>query len=88
MIASHSEVPHGGWWRGSHRPRWRAGGLVESALAAIRDWRQRRRARRQIAALDARVSHDIAICRCDPLDRNREQKERNAWLDTLGLPPF
>jgi hypothetical protein len=57
-------------------------------VAAIRDWRRRRRGRRQISALDARISRDIEICRGDPLDLHHEQKEREAWLDTLDFPPF
>jgi hypothetical protein len=87
MTAIHSQAPHDGWRRVSHRPR-RASRLVERALTAVRDWRRRRRDRLQIAALDARISRDAKICRSDPLDRDREQKERDAWLDTLGFPPF
>jgi hypothetical protein len=55
---------------------------------AVRDWRRRRRDSRQIAALDARISRDIETRRGDPLDLDREQKEREAWLDTLSFPPF
>ncbi len=87
MTAIHSQVPCGGWRRVWHRPR-RASRLVERALAAIRDWRKRRRDRLQIAALDARISRDIETCYGDPLDLDREQKEREAWLDTLSFPPF
>jgi hypothetical protein len=85
MTAIHSQVPYGGWRRVSRRPR-RTGRLVERALAAVRDWR--RRDRLQIAALDARISRDIETRRGDPLDPDREQKEREAWLDTLSFPPF
>jgi uncharacterized protein YjiS (DUF1127 family) len=87
MIAIHSRAPHGGWRRASNRPR-RAGRLVERALAAVRDWRRRRRDRLQIVALNARISRDIGICRGDPLDLDRGQRERDAWLDTLSFPPF
>ena len=87
MTAIHSQAPHGGWRRVSHRPQ-RASRLVERALSAVRDWRRRRRDRLQIAALDARISCDIEICRSDPLDLDRDQKERDAWLDTLRFPPF
>jgi hypothetical protein len=87
MTAIHSQAPHGGWRRVSRRPR-RASRLVERALAAVRDWRRRRRNRLQIAALNARISRDIEICRGDPLGHDREQKERDAWLDTSGFPPF
>ena len=87
MTAIHSQAPHDGWRRVSHRRR-RAGGVVERALSAIRDWRRRRRDRLQIKALNARISRDIEICCSDPLDLDREQKERDAWLDTLTFPPF
>jgi hypothetical protein len=87
MTAIHSQAQHGGWRRVSHRPR-RAGRLIERTLAAVRDWRRRRRNRHQIAALNARISRDLEICCSDPLDFDREQKERKAWLDTLGFPPF
>jgi uncharacterized protein YjiS (DUF1127 family) len=87
MTAIHSQAPRGSWRRVSHRPR-RAGRLVERALSAIRDWRRRRRNRRQIAALDARITRDSESRHGDPLDLDREQKERDAWLDTLGFPPF
>lgn len=87
MTAVHSQVPYGGWRRVSPRPR-RGRRLVERALAAVRDWRRHRRNRAQIAALDARVSRDIESRRGNPLDLDREQKERDAWLDTLNFPPF
>ena len=87
MTAIHSQVPYGGWRRVWDRPR-RAGRLVERALAALRDWRRRRRDRLQIAALDARISRDIETRRGDPLDLDREQKEREAWLDASSFPPF
>jgi len=87
MTAVHSQVPHGGRRRVWHLPR-RASHHVERALAAVRDWRRRRRNRLQIAALDARISRDIETRRGDPLDLDREQKERGAWLDTLSFPPF
>jgi hypothetical protein len=87
MTAIHSQAPHGGWRRVSHRPR-PASRLLERALAAVRDWRRRARARLQIAALNARVSRELEISCSDPLDLDREQKERDAWLDTLGFPPF
>jgi len=87
MSAIHSQAPHGGWRRVSHRPR-PASRLLERVLAAVRDWRRGRRARLQIAVLHSRNSRDIEICRSDPLDLEREQKERDAWLDTLSFPPF
>jgi uncharacterized protein YjiS (DUF1127 family) len=87
MTAIHLQAPRGGWHRASHWPR-RAARVVERALAAVSEWRRRRRIRLQIAALNARISRDIEIGRGDPLDLDREQKERDAWLDTLGFPPF
>jgi hypothetical protein len=87
MTAIHSRVPHGGWRRISHRSR-RTGRLAERALAATRDWRRRRRTRLQVAALGAQLSRDIESRRGDPLGLDREQKEHDAWLDTLGFPPF
>jgi hypothetical protein len=87
MTAIHLRAPHGDWPRFSHRPR-RAGRLLEKVLSAVRDWRRHRRNRHQIAALKARISRDIEICCSDPLDLEREQKERDAWLDTLRFPPF
>jgi hypothetical protein len=86
MTAIHSQAPFG-LRRVSHRPR-RAGRLVEAALAAVRDWRRHRRNRLRIAALDAWISRDIEIWRGDPLDHDREQTERDAWLKTLDFPPF
>ena len=81
MTAIHSQVPHAGGRRVWQRPR-RASGLVKRALAAVRDWRRRRRDGLQIAALDARISRD-ETGRGDPLDLDlaREQKERDAWLE-------
>ena len=87
MTPIHSKVPCGGRRRVWHRRR-RASRLVERALVAVRDWRRRRRDRLQIAALDARISRDIETRRGDPLDLDREQKEREAWLDMLSFPPF
>jgi len=87
MTAIHLQASRGDWRRVSHRPR-RTSRLVERALAAVRDWRRRRRDRLQIAAPDARISRDIETRRSDPLDLDREQKEREAWLDTLSFPPF
>jgi hypothetical protein len=85
MTAIHSQAPHGGWV--SHRPR-RAGSFVGRAVSTIRDWRRRRRNRLQIATVNVGISRDREICCSDPLDLDREQKERDAWLDTLGFPPF
>lgn len=88
MTAIHLQVSHDGWRRALRRRRRGVGRLIERALAAVREWRRRRRMRGQITALDARISRDIGICRGDPLDLDREQKERQAWLDTLSFSPF
>jgi hypothetical protein len=77
MTAIHLQAPHGDWRRVSHRPR-RTSRLVERALAAVRDWRRRRRDRLQIAALDARISRDIKTRRSDPLDLDRP-----SWREQL-----
>jgi len=87
MTAIRSQVPYGSWGRVWHRPR-RASRLVARALAAVCGWRRSRRDRLQIAAVDARISRDIEPRRGDPLDLDREQREREAWLDTLSFPPF
>jgi hypothetical protein len=86
MTAIHSKVLHGGWRRVSHRPR-HARRLIERALASVRDWLRHRRNRFQIAALDAQFSRDIESRRGDSVDFDCEQKELNAWLNTLGYPP-
>jgi len=87
MAAIDWQAPRGGWRRVSHRPRC-ARRLVQRTVAAVRDWRRRRRDRLQIAVLDARISRDIKTRHGDPLHLDREQKEREAWLDTLSFPPF
>src|SRR5260370_23449635 len=87
MTAIHSQAAYGGWRRVWHRPR-RASPLVEGALAAVRDWRRRRRYRLQIAALDARLWRDTETPRRDPPYPAPEEKERQAWLVTFSLPPF
>ena len=87
MTAIHAQVPHGSWRRVWHRPPL-ARRFVERALAAVRDWCTRRRDRHQITALDTRIARDIEICCSDPLDLTREQRERDAWFDTLRFPPF
>ena len=76
MAAIYSQVPHGGWRRVWHRPR-RARRLVERVLAAVRDRRKRGRDRLQIAAHEDRISRDLEIYRSDPLNLDRDQKERD-----------
>jgi uncharacterized protein YjiS (DUF1127 family) len=83
MTAIHPQASQSGWRQVLHRPQ-RASRLVARALAAVRD----RRRRNQIVALDERTLRDIGICRSDPLYLESEQKERDAWLDTLRFPPF
>ena len=87
MSAFHPQASHSGWRRVLHRPP-RASRLVERALAAVPNWRRRRHDRNQIVALDERTLRDIEICRSDPFNLDSEQKERDAWLDTLRFPPF
>lgn len=87
MTAIHSHAPYGGWQRISHRPR-RAIDLVQRALAAIRDWPRRLQDRNRSSALDERTLRDSGIYRCEELYLDREQIERDAWLDTLRFPPF
>ena len=87
MTAIHSQAPHGGWRRVSHRPR-RTSRLVQRALAAVRDWRRRLQDRNRSAALDERTLRDGEICRSDELYLDSTQREREAWLDTLHFPPF
>jgi hypothetical protein len=87
MTTIHSQAPHGGWRRVSYWPR-RASRLVETALAAVRDWRRRLQDRNRSPAVDERTLRDSAICRSDELYLDRDQIERDAWLDTLRFPPF
>lgn len=87
MTAIHSQVPHGSWRRVSYRPR-RASRLVQRALAALRDWRRRLRDRNRSSALDERTLRDSGTCRSEEHYLDREQIERDAWLDTLRFPPF
>ena len=87
MTAIHSQAPHGAWRRASHRPRLPSR-LVQRALAAVRDWRGRLQDRNGSSALDERTLCDSGICRCEELYHDREQIERDAWLDTLRFPPF
>jgi hypothetical protein len=87
MTAIHSQAPHGGWRRVSHRPP-RASRLVRRALAAVRDWRRRLQDRNRTSELDERTLLDSEICRGDALYLDSTQRERDAWLDTLRFPPF
>jgi hypothetical protein len=87
MTATHSQASHGGWRRVSHRAR-RASRVVQRALAAVRDWGRRLQDRRRSSAVDERTLRDSGICRSEELYLDREQIERDAWLDTLHFPPF
>ena len=88
MTVIHSQASYGGWRRVSHRPR--RASLLQKALAAVRDWRGRLQDRNRSSALDERALRDSGICRSEELylDRDREQTERGAWLDTLHFPLF
>ena len=86
MTVIHSQASYGGWRRVSHRPR--RASLLQKALAATRDWRRRLQDRNRSSALDERTLRDSGICRSEGLYLDREQIERDAWLDTLHFPPF
>ena len=87
MTAIRLQAPHGAWRRASHRPR-RASRLVQRALAAVRYWRRHLQERNRSPALDERTLCDSGICRCEELYHDREQIERDAWLETFRFPPF
>jgi uncharacterized protein YjiS (DUF1127 family) len=86
MTVIHSQASYGGWRRVSHLPR--RASLLQKALAAVRDWRRRPQDRNRSSALDERTLRDSGICRSEELYLDREQIERDAWLDTLHFPPF
>jgi len=86
MTLIHSRASYGGWRRVSHRPR--RASLLQKALAAVRDWHRRLQDRNRSSALDERSLRDSGICRSEELYLDREQIERDAWLDTLHFPPF
>ena len=86
MAVIHSQASYRGWRRVSHRPR--PASLLQKALAAVRDWRRRLQDRNRSSALDERTLRDSGICRSEELYLDREQIERDAWLDTLHFPPF
>jgi hypothetical protein len=86
MTAIHSQARHGSWRRVSHRPR--RASLLQKALAAVRDWRRRLQDRNRSSALDERTLRDSGICRSEELYLDRQQIERDSWLDTLHFPPF
>ncbi len=86
MTLIHSRASYGGWRRVSHRPR--RASLLQKALAAVRDWHRRLQDRNRSSALDERSLRESGICRSEQLYLDREQIERDAWLDTLHFPPF
>jgi uncharacterized protein YjiS (DUF1127 family) len=89
MSITQLHAPLGGWRRGSPRPqRGRASRFLESALAAVRDWRKRVRDRNEFAALDDRTLRDIGVCRSDALYLSRKAAEDDAWIVSLRFPPF
>lgn len=81
--------PLSGWYRVSPRPRHgRRPGFVAAAVAALRDWRRRAAARRELAALDERTLHDLGLSRSDTLYLTSKAGERDAFIDGLRFPPF
>ena len=86
MTVIHSQASYGGWRRVSDQPR--RASLLQKALAAVRDWRRRLQDRNRSSALDERTLRDSGICRSEEIYLDREQIERDAWLDTLHFPPF
>ena len=86
MKVIQSQATYGGWRRIPNRPR--RASLLQRALAAVRDWRRRLQDRNRSSALDERTLCDSGICRCEELYHDREQIERDAWLETLRFPPF
>jgi hypothetical protein len=86
MKVIHSQATYGGWRRVSYRPR--RASLLQRALAAVRDWRRRLQDGNRSLALDERTLRDSGICRSEEPYLDREQIERDAWLDTLRFPPF
>jgi hypothetical protein len=57
-------------------------------LAAVRDWRGRLQDCNRSSALDERTLLDGEMCRSEERYLDREQIERDAWLETLRFPPF
>ena len=86
MKVIQSQAAYGGWRRIPNRPR--RASLLQRALAAVRDWRRRLQDRNRSSELDERTLCDSGICRCEELYHDREQIERDAWLETLRFPPF
>jgi uncharacterized protein YjiS (DUF1127 family) len=82
------QAPHNGWRRVSLRRRRRAGGFVERAVAAVRDWHRRVAARRELGGLDDRTLRDLGLSRSDTLYLTSKAGERDAWIDSLRFPPF
>jgi len=57
-------------------------------LAVVRDWRRRRQDRYRSSALEEWTLREGGICDGDTFYLDDEQREREAWLDTLRFPPF
>jgi uncharacterized protein YjiS (DUF1127 family) len=87
MSITQLHAPHG-WRRASPEPhRGRAVRFVETAVAAVRDWRRRARDRVELAALDERTLHDIGLSRSDTLYLTRKADDDDAWRFVLRYPP-
>jgi uncharacterized protein YjiS (DUF1127 family) len=90
MSATQWHAHDTGWRRVRHHaPSGRAGGPAGTLLAVLREWRRRRRNRRELAALDDRTLRDIGLSRgdIDYLDSKAGERD-DAWYQHLRFPPF
>jgi uncharacterized protein YjiS (DUF1127 family) len=62
--------------------------FVESAVAALRDWRRRARNRNELMALDDRTLHDLGLSRGDIPYLVGKRGERRSSCDGPLFPPF
>jgi uncharacterized protein YjiS (DUF1127 family) len=62
--------------------------FAESALAALRAWRRRARARNELMALDNRTLHDLGLSRCDIPYLVRRAGEPHPRAEGLPFPPL
>jgi uncharacterized protein YjiS (DUF1127 family) len=55
----------------------RAAGLIRRAIETVRLWRARRRGRQELAGLDDRALHDLAMTRVDAIQECRKRFWQN-----------